>query len=119
MKITIEKRNKETKNGIKMEKKWQEKIGFMAWTLHDFPEGSMPDSRQVERHLGLVRSDGSLKPAARVLIGEAAPPATILDWLQKLSALKSFLPALLIVILVFLVWQYLQLRAKQIRSNQE
>lgn len=58
-------------------------VGWMAWTLHDLPEGDVPGDRSVERHLGVVRADGSSKPAADVLTGVAPPPATLRDRLAK------------------------------------
>lgn len=58
-------------------------VGWLAWTLYDFDRGAMPGGRGVERHLGVLRTDGSLKPAARLLMGEAVAPPTLLDSLIK------------------------------------
>jgi hypothetical protein len=81
-----------------------EKIGFLSWTLHDFPSGPMPGGRSVERHLGLVRDDGSFKPAARVLIGDL-PPNVGLEWFGKIAAIKAFWPLLLIAAIAWIVWR--------------
>jgi type II secretory pathway pseudopilin PulG len=82
----------------------REHVGFLSWTLHDFPTGPMPGGRNVERHLGLVRDDGSFKPAARVLIGDPAPNGG-LEWIGKISALKAFWPLLLIAAFAWIIWR--------------
>jgi hypothetical protein len=78
----------------------RERIGFLAWTLHDFPQGSMPGARGVERHLGIARADGSLKPVAFVLLGEPLPPR---EWWDRFLKLEAFLPVILFGILTFVV----------------
>jgi hypothetical protein len=70
----------------------RERIGFLAWTLHDFAGGTMPGSREVERHLGIARADGSLKPVAFVLQGEVVPAS---DWWDKLGKLEAYLRLIL------------------------
>lgn len=65
-----------------------QKSGFMVWNLHDFPKGAMPANREVERYLGVLRDDGTLKPAARVLQGAAAPALSIQDIVAKIIALS-------------------------------
>ena len=75
----------------------RERTGFLAWTLHDFAQGSVPGARGVERHLGIARDDGSLKPVAFVLLGEAVPSR---DWWDRLSKLEAYLPVLLPVLLL-------------------
>ncbi len=74
----------------------RERIGFLAWTLHDFPQGSMPGTRGVERHLGIARADGSLKPVAFVLLGEPLPPR---EWWDRFLKLEAFLPLILFAML--------------------
>ncbi|MEM7799571.1 MAG: hypothetical protein AAF633_10305 [Chloroflexota bacterium] len=45
--------------------------GYLAWTLYDFPHvpsyvvGPLPWERNPQEKLGLIREDGTLKPAAR------------------------------------------------------
>jgi hypothetical protein len=52
--------------------------GFLAWTLYDFTHvppdvaGRYPWQTGPQRHLGVVRTDGTLKPAARLLAPDAA-----------------------------------------------
>ncbi len=77
------------------------RVGFFAWTLHDFPSGLMPGAAEVERHLGLVRPDGSFKPAARVLLGEPPEPIPWWDKLAKLQALLGLWPVGLIAVVIF------------------
>lgn len=60
-------------------------VGWMAWTLGDLPAGAVPGGRRVERHLGLLRADGSMKPAARVLLGSEPVPATAWERPRKLA----------------------------------
>lgn len=90
-------------------------VGFLAWTLHDFPSGAMPGSREVERRLGLVREDGSLKPAARVLLGEAAPSQGWLEPFSKFVALKSILPWLLFLAFGAFAWRLLSSRRGRVK----
>ena len=78
----------------------RERIGFLAWTLHDFADGTMPGSREVERHLGIARADGSLKPVAFVLKGEVVPAS---DWWDKLRKLEAYLRLILPAVLFGLV----------------
>jgi hypothetical protein len=59
-------------------------VGVLIWNLHDFASGAMPGGREVERHLGLTRADGSLKQVGSVLLGEAPPPPNPLERLEKL-----------------------------------
>jgi hypothetical protein len=65
-------------------------VGFMVWNLYDFDAGAMPGSRQVERHLGLIRSDGSLKPVVNVLLQKPVEASSWLDKLGKVRALLRF-----------------------------
>ena len=90
----------------------RERIGFLAWTLHDFPQGSVPGARGVERHLGIARADGSLKPVAFVLLGEPPPPREWWDWFLKLEA---FLPVLLVGMLALGVFASLMRGWKMMR----
>ncbi len=78
-------------------------VGWLVWNLHDFRAGTMPNNREVERHLGLVRADGSLKPVAEVLLGRIVTGS----WQDKLSKVQALLSLwwlgglLLIVVLIF------------------
>ena len=93
----------------------RERIGFLAWTLHDFADGTMPGSREVERHLGIARADGSLKPVAFVLKGEVVPASDWWDKLRKLEAyLRLILPAVLFgfMITAGFVWRSLSWRSR-------
>jgi hypothetical protein len=65
-------------------------VGFLIWNLHDFSNGSVPGNRTVERHLGLVRADNSLKLAALALLGQPVNPPTWLDRLSKFQVLLRF-----------------------------
>jgi hypothetical protein len=78
----------------------RERIGFLAWTLHDFPQGSMPGARGVERHLGIARADGSLKPVAFVLLDEPLPPR---EWWDRFLKLEAFFPVILFGMLTLVV----------------
>ena len=66
----------------------QQGVGWMAWNLHDFTAGSMPNNRVVERFLGLVRANGSLKPSVSVLLGN--PPETV-SWFDRFLKLQALL----------------------------
>lgn len=63
--------------------------GYMVWTLHDFdrvtlPEFNLPWQRATQANMGLLRSDGTQKPAAAIL-----RPGTSLD-LPTLPAYYRF-----------------------------
>ena len=88
----------------------RERIGFLTWTLHDFADGTMPGSRQVERHLGIARTDGSLKPVAFVLQGEVVPAS---DWWDKLGKLEAYLQ----LILPAMLFGFFALLAIRVRSR--
>ena len=45
------------------------KVGWLAWTLYDLPYGKMPGGREVERHLGILNSNGHSKPVVKVIKG--------------------------------------------------
>lgn len=53
-------------------------VGYMAWTLHDFDHappdvaGGWPWQTGPQRHLGVLRADGSAKPAAALLAPDAS-----------------------------------------------
>jgi hypothetical protein len=68
------------------------RVGWMAWTLFDLPSGAVPGKKQVERHLGLLRADGTAKPAALVLMGgQTHAPG----WPERLSKWRFLWPVLL------------------------
>ena len=92
----------------------RERIGFLAWTLHDFPQGSVPGARGVERHLGIARADGSLKPVAFVLLGEPLPPR---EWWDRFLKLEAFLPVLLVGMLALGVFALLMRGWKMMRTT--
>ena len=91
----------------------RERIGFLAWTLHDFADGTMPGSRQVERHLGIARADGSLKPVAFVLQGEAVP---VSDWWDKLGKLEAYLRLILPAVVFGILALVLTVRIRSRKS---
>ena len=82
----------------------RERIGFLAWTLHDFPQGRVPGARGVERYLGIARADGSLKPVAFVLLGEPLSPR---EWWDRFLKLEAFLPVILFGMLALTVFALL------------
>jgi hypothetical protein len=68
----------------------QARVGVLIWNLHDFaPNTTVPGGREVERHLGLLRVDGALKPSALVLDGSLPPPEGTLERFSKFVALKA------------------------------
>jgi len=77
-----------------------QRVGWMAWTLFDLPEGNVPGKKQVERHLGLLRADGTAKPAAQVLTGTPTRAPTALERLVKWQFLW---PALIPLVLAALL----------------
>jgi hypothetical protein len=97
-----------------------QKTGFMVWNLHDFPNGVMPAGREVERFLGVLRNDGTLKPAARVLQGATAPTQSLQDIFAKLVALSlRYILWLGVGMLgVWLVWRRFS-RPKTVNSKLE
>jgi len=77
-------------------------LGWLAWTLYDFDRGAMPGGRAVERHLGLLRADGTPKPVVQVLAGQPAPP---LGWSERLGKWLVFWPLLLLGMGLLLGWR--------------
>ena len=67
--------------------------GWLAWTLYDLPEGTMPGGRTVERHLGILHADGEKKPAADAVAGVRQSPPTLVERLNKNSLLFAVLAA--------------------------
>jgi hypothetical protein len=62
--------------------------GFMVWTLHDFEsvplaEFSLPWQRATQARMGLLRLDGSAKPAAAVIAAKGAVELTPLPPWQR------------------------------------
>ncbi len=58
--------------------------GYLAWTLYDFPSvpatvsGGLPWQIGPQQNFGLIRSDGTVKPALRVLLAQQNIPAVSL-----------------------------------------
>lgn len=65
--------------------------GYLAWTLYDFPEvppsvaGRFPWQVGPQGHLGVIRADGTAKPAAALLA-----PGAVLDGVPREYALARF-----------------------------
>ena len=66
-------------------------VGWLVWTLYDLPGGKVPGGRQVERHLGILRADGSAKPAALALQGQAVSPPSLAERVGKWRFLPPYL----------------------------
>ena len=55
----------------------RDSAGFLAWTLYDFEHvpsivvGRLPWRRGPQKHMGVIREDGSFKPAAQFLLPNA------------------------------------------------
>jgi len=67
--------------------------GVVAWTLRDYDAGPTDRWDTFEDNFGLIRPDGSLKPAAQLLQAIAVPPlpsATVTN--QSLTTLNPSLP---------------------------
>ncbi|MEZ4675110.1 MAG: hypothetical protein R2932_12795 [Caldilineaceae bacterium] len=85
----------------------------MVWTLHDFDvvplaEFRYPWQRGAQANMGVIRRNGTMKPAA-LLVNPSAQRklTTISKWQQygKPFAMTLFVLLLLIVILVARLWQ--------------
>lgn len=75
-------------------------IGWLAWTLHDLPQGAMPGGRNVERHLGIVRANGQTKPVIAVLLGIRAEPPPFYDRFRKLNWVYASFSLILVMVLL-------------------
>jgi hypothetical protein len=67
--------------------------GVVAWTLRDYDAGPTDRWDTFEDNFGLIRPDGSLKPAAQLLQAISVPPlpsATVTN--QSLTTLNPSLP---------------------------
>ncbi|WP_424952834.1 hypothetical protein [Deinococcus sp.] len=70
-------------------------VGWLVWTLYDLPDGKVPGGRQVERHLGVLRADGSPKPAVLALQGQPVPPVSVAE---RLSKWRFLLPVMVVMV---------------------
>jgi hypothetical protein len=65
--------------------------GYLAWTLHDFDHvpasvaGRLPWRTGPQGHLGVIRIDGQLKPAAFLLAPDAAIDVPRLAWWARFT----------------------------------
>lgn len=82
--------------------------GWLAWTLYDLPKGKMPGGREVERHLGIVKANGTPKAVVRVLQGEDPLALSSTDYFVKYR--YFFLSIGTSLILLALVYKYLTAR---------
>ncbi len=92
-------------------------VGVMLWNLHDFTGGAMPGGREVERHLGLLRADGSKKPAASLLLGVPLPDQGQQPWLPSVTKWLAVLRAawwlpLTVILALLLLWLTIFQRSK-------
>ncbi|MCA9837251.1 MAG: hypothetical protein KC422_10050 [Trueperaceae bacterium] len=87
----------------------QAKAGWLAWTLYDLAEGDMPGGRRVERHLGLLKSDGQSKEVIRVLQGEQVNAPGLKDKLWKFRYFAAAALAVLLSLLLF-IWIFKPLK---------
>ncbi len=79
------------------------KVGFLVWNLHDFTAGNMPAGREVERHLGLIRTDGSLKPVTAVLRGEKIENT---PWWDRFLKVKALFSVWWLGLIFFCIWWF-------------
>lgn len=93
--------------------------GWLAWTLYDLPTGNMPGERRVERHLGILKADGSPKPVVSVLQGATAAPLGALDRLVKFRYLLLWVSILtsLMVVAVYRLRYRLRLAGAELKKT--
>ena len=89
------------------------KVGWLAWTLYDLKEGAMPGGRTVERHLGILKSDGQSKEVIQVLQGERASPPTLKD---KIWKFRYFIVLLLIALLSLSILTHVFKPARKLKA---
>lgn len=82
----------------------RERVGWLAWTLFDLPNGAVPGNRSVERHLGLLRADGTAKPAAVVITGGHASAPSGSERLSRWRFLWRPALVLLLIVVVLTTW---------------
>jgi hypothetical protein len=92
--------------------------GTMAWTLYDFPDtpesigGRWPWQAEPEQHLGVLRNDGSAKPAAALLAPDAnlnVPRPGRFDRYRK-PFWMTWLGLAAVVVVAFSIWRRWKLR---------
>ncbi len=83
-------------------------MGWLAWTLYDFEHvpggvaGQLPWRSGPQRRYGLLRPDGSMKPAGEILL--SATPATSPSWQARFK--PFWITAVLVMgIFISIVWQ--------------
>ena len=88
----------------------QQRLGWLTWTLYDLPTGAVPGGAATERSLGILRADGSPKPAVQALRGAAVTPPSLPGRLQKWLFVW---PLPLTVLTLALVWAWRRRRREQ------
>ncbi len=94
-------------------------VGAMAWTLYDFAHvpaqvaGRWPWQTGPQRHMGLIRLDGSAKPAAALLAPNASlnVPA-VPDWARWLKPFWLMLIGIAMATPALVWWGLLSLRRR-------
>ncbi len=76
--------------------------GWLAWTLYDLQKGDMPGSRDVERHLGILKSDGQSKEVVKVLQGEKVLAPSLKDKVWKFRYLIALMGLTLLAATLFI-----------------
>lgn len=88
-------------------------VGYMVWTLHDFDsvplsEFSTPWQRATQANMGLMRRDGSWKPAAAVITPGALPDLPPLPrwhrWTKPFWLMVMTMGGLGLVLCLLLFW---------------
>ncbi len=95
-------------------------VGWLAWTLFDLPTGEMPGGREVERHLGLLRADGSAKPTLTVLQGVEAKAPDRRDRLAKVRPLlftRATLTGFILLLITASWWLRRRILSRRNRSH--
>lgn len=78
----------------------RQRVGWLTWTLYDLPTGAVPRNAAVERHLGILRADGTPKPAVPALQGRPTRPPPLTDRIRKWTFMWPVAAALLALFLL-------------------
>ena len=95
----------------------EQNVGWLQWTLHDLPKGTVPGNRRVERHLGIVDQEGQLKLAARALLGEYFEAPTLRDDLRKWRFFIFIAAAISLAILAGIILFFVLRRRRKYRER--
>lgn len=76
-------------------------VGWMAWTLYDLPHGAMPGGREVERHLGILNSEGHPKPVVEVIKGTTVEKPSLLAKLSNYYLVIIAVGLILVAVVIF------------------